>query len=215
MCHFQTKNDDIIFSPSQGKRRYTYVLGTFNFAGYTPYSLNVLIDTGVTVSSCKQNAIPKEKCLLMKHPILVTGIDGNHTSIQFKAKNIAIWLNDSKFIIPKNLCFPYMHGDFLLGNNIIYKYLPKQIQKKAISLSINNVLIHIPQLEQHKYICDKEFAPVPLGDLTPIIKTIDESHWIYKILEENFSEHPLKLWQRSPRYCSLKLKDPNDSITKA
>ena len=69
-----------------------------------------------------------------------------------------------------------------------------QIQEKAISLSINNVLIHIPLLEQHKYICDTEFALVPHGDLTSIIKTIDESHWIYKILEENFSENPLKLW---------------------
>ena len=53
---------------------------------------------------------------------------------------------------------------------------------------------------------------MPRGDLTPTIKTIDESHWIYKILEENFSEHPLKLWQCSPRYCSLKLKDPNAII---
>jgi len=26
----------------------------------------------------------------MKHPILVTGIDGNHTSIQFKAKDVAV-----------------------------------------------------------------------------------------------------------------------------
>ena len=137
---------------------------TFNFAGYKPYSLSVLIDTGATVSSCKWNAIPKEKWALMKHPILVTGIDGNHTSIQFKAKNIAIWLNDSKFIIPKILCFPYMHGDFHLGNNFIYKYHPIQIQEKVISLSINNVLIHIPLLEQHKYICDKECASVPRGD---------------------------------------------------
>ena len=82
----------------------------------------------------------------MKYPILVTEIDGNHSSIQFMAKNIAIWLNDSKFIIPKILCFPYMHGDFLLGNNFIYKYLPMQIQEQAISFSINNILIYIPLL---------------------------------------------------------------------
>ena len=88
----------------------------------------------------------------MKHLILVTGIDGNHTSIQFKDKNISILLNDSKFIIPKILCFPYMHGNFLLENKFIYKYLPMQIQEKTILLSINNVLIHIPLLEQHKYI---------------------------------------------------------------
>ena len=35
------------------------------------------------------------------------------------------------------------------------------------------------------------------------------SHWIYKILEENFSEDPLKLWSRNPHICGLKLKDPN------
>ena len=28
-------------------------------------------------------------------------------------------------------------------------------------------------------------------------------------MKENFSENSLKLWQRSLRYCSLKLKDPN------
>ena len=32
------------------------------------------------------------------------------------------------------------------------------------------------------------------GEMTPIIKAIDESHWIYKILKENFNENPLKLW---------------------
>ena len=207
--HFQSKNDEIIFSPSQGKKRYTYVQGTFNFAGYKPYSLCILIDTGATISSCKWNAIPKEKWTLMKHPILVTGIDGNHTSIQFKAKDVAVWLGDSKFIIPKILCFPYMHGDFLLGNNFIHKYLPMHIYEKSISLSIKNTLVNIDLLTQHKYVCDKEFAPVPRGEITPIIKVIDESHWIYKILEENFSEDPLKLWSRSPRYCTLKLRDPN------
>ena len=52
-------------------------------------------------------------------PILVTGTDGNNTSIQFKAKDVAIWLGDHKFIITKLLCFPYMHGDLLLRNNFI------------------------------------------------------------------------------------------------
>ena len=80
----------LFFSLGQRKRRYTYVLGTFNFSGYKSYSLCVLIDIGVTINSCKWNAIQKEKWKLMKHPILVTGINGNHTSIQFKAKNIAI-----------------------------------------------------------------------------------------------------------------------------
>ena len=83
------------------------------------------------------------------------------------------------------------------------------IYEKCIALSIKNTLVNISLLEQHKYVCEKEFAPVPRGEMTPIIKAIDKSHRIYKILEENFSKHPLKLWQRSPRYCSLKLKDLN------
>ena len=83
------------------------------------------------------------------------------------------------------------------------------IYEKSIALSIKNTLVHIPLLEQHKYICEKEFVPVTRGEMTPIIKAIDESHWIYKILEENFSDDPLKLWSRSLRFCSLKLRDPN------
>lgn len=31
----------------------------------------------------KKNAIPKEKWVLMKHPILVTGIDGGNSEIGF------------------------------------------------------------------------------------------------------------------------------------
>ena len=189
--HLQTKNDEIIFSPNQGKKRHTYVQGTFNFAGYKPYSLSVLMDTGATTSSCKWNAIPKEKWNLMKNPILVTGIDGNNTTIQFKAKDIPIWLGENKFIIPKILCFPYMHGDFLLGNNFLYKYLPMHIYEKGIALTVKNTLVQIPLLEQYKHICHKDFSPIPRGEMTPIINIIDESHWIYKILKENFSENPL------------------------
>ena len=191
--HFQTKNDEIIFSPSQGKKRYTYVMGTFNFWGYKPYTLNILIDTGATICTCKWNAIPKEKWVLMKHPILVTGIDGGNTEIQFKAKNISIWMGNTKFVIPKIICFPYMHGDILLGNNFIYQYLPMHIYEKELALTVKSTLVHIPLLEQHKYVCNRDFAPVPRGEMTPIIKAIDESHWIYKVLEENFSEDPLKL----------------------
>ena len=45
--------------------------------------------------------------------------------------------------------------------------------------------------------------------MPPIIKPLDESQQIYKNFEENFSEYPLKLWSRSSRFCTLKLRDPN------
>lgn len=44
------------------------------------------------------------------------------------------------------------------------------------------------------------------------IKTLNESHSVYEILEVKFSEDPLKLWSRKPRYYSLKLRDPNTII---
>lgn len=35
---------------------------------------------------------------------------------------------------------------------------------------------------------------------------------MFKILENNFSEELLKLWENSPRYCEIKLKNPNKII---
>ena len=41
---------------------------------------------------------------------------------------------------------------------------------------------------------------------------VTTNHWLFKILENNFSEEPLKLWENSPRYCEIKLKNPNKII---
>lgn len=60
MYHILTKNEDILFAPSQGKKRYTYVSGEFKFANYKPYSLCSLIDTGAIVCACRPNALPPE-----------------------------------------------------------------------------------------------------------------------------------------------------------
>lgn len=86
MYHILTRNEDILFAPSQGKTRYTYVLGEFKFAGYKPYSLCSLIDTGATVCACRPNALPPEKWTLMKHPINVTGIKGKDIKIEHRLK---------------------------------------------------------------------------------------------------------------------------------
>ena len=51
--HIQTKSDEIICTPNQGKKKFIYILGIFNFAGYKPYNLNVLVDTGATVCSAR------------------------------------------------------------------------------------------------------------------------------------------------------------------
>ena len=121
-------------------------------------------------------------------------------------------MSNKKYVIPKILRFPNMHGDFLLGNNFISNYLPMQIHYKCVALTLKkkesvNILI----LEQHKYKCLSDFTLAKRGEshtnALDLISTLDSSHWIYKILEENFSEDPLKLWLKSPRFCSLKLKN--------
>jgi hypothetical protein len=154
----------------------------------------------------------------MKHPINITGIKGKGIKIENKAKKVAIWLNGVKYIIPKIIAFPEMNGDILLGNNFIFAYYPILMDTGYIALNINNGINKIPFLPQHKYKCHKGFAPSQRGDQTAkteIIKiesnkinTLSEKHWVYKILEENFSEDPLKLWEKSPRYCALKLRNP-------
>lgn len=219
-------NENILFAPSQGKKKYTYVLGEFKFTSYKPYSLCSLIDTGATVCACRPNALPPEKWTLMKHPINVTGIKGKDIKIEHKAKKVAIWLNGVKYIIPKIIAFPEMNGDVLLGNNFIFAYYPILLDTGYIALDINNGIHKIPFLPQHKYKCHKDFAPSKRGDPETIdqldkpepsekhfgktkIQVLSEKHWVYKILEENFSEDPLKLWSKSPRYCALKLRNPD------
>jgi hypothetical protein len=97
----------LFFSPSQGKKRYIYVLGNFNFLGYKPYSLSVFIDTGATICSCRWNALPSEKWTLMKSPIAIKGIDGKETKIEYKAKNVAIWMSNNKLGIINLLFINY------------------------------------------------------------------------------------------------------------
>ena len=80
---FKQEMKRLFFSPSQGKKRYMYILGNFNFLGYKPYSLSVLIDTGATICSCIWNVLPSKKWMLMKSPIFVKGIE---TKIEYKAK---------------------------------------------------------------------------------------------------------------------------------
>jgi hypothetical protein len=64
-------------------------------------------------------------------------------------------------------------------------------------LTLKKELVDILLLEQHKYKCLSDFTPTKLGEshtnALELISTLDSSHWIYKILEENFSEDPLKL----------------------
>ncbi|XP_059663376.1 uncharacterized protein LOC132309041 [Cornus florida] len=208
--HFRTGKDEFLIAPSQGKKRkYTYVNGILNFKGYKPYSLCVLIDTGATTSCCHYNALPSEKWQQMKHPIGVQGIDAEAplNVIQFKAKDVAIWLNDKKFIIPKILCFPYMHGDFILGCNFIYSYLPLQLNEKTISLTQKDqTVVEIPIQENLASVCNEKFSP-PKRDSDALV--LQDTHWLYNSLRQNFAENPLTLWKRSPRFCRLQLKNRN------
>lgn len=75
-------------------------------------------------------------------------------------------MGDTKFIYPKIKCFPYMHRDILLGNNFIFINICM-----CISM-IYNIRYYLSLLEQHKYVCDRDFAPLPKGEMTPIIKLL-------------------------------------------
>jgi hypothetical protein len=109
------------------------------------YSLSILIDIGAIISSRRWNALPLEKMDAYEESyyIAVKGIDAKETIREYKEKNISIWMNKNKFVIPKILFFPNMHGDILLGNNFINNYLPMQIHHKYIALTLQNELVTV------------------------------------------------------------------------
>jgi len=156
---YSMRYEEIIFAPKQG-RRFNYIKGTLRFNGYRHYSLSTLLDTGVIVCSCREIAIPIEFWEPMKYPIKITGISVHKTTIQNKAKNVEIWFNERKFVIPKLLCFPDMHGDLVLGNNFIEQYLPMIVEKQIVSLQIDKLeQIKIPLLDRPRYKCSEGFSP--------------------------------------------------------
>ena len=99
----------------------------------------------------------------MKYPIKITGISAHKTTIQNKAKNVEIWFDERKFVIPKLLCFPDMHGDMVLGNNSIEQYLPMIVEKQTVSLHVGKIdnleQIKIPLLDGQRYKCSRVFRP--------------------------------------------------------
>ena len=68
-----------------------------------------------------------------------------------------------------------MHGDFILGNNLIDNYLPMHIYPKSIGLTLEKELVDISLIPKHQYECEKGLAPTKRGDnaLTPMF-TLDE-----------------------------------------
>ena len=53
-----------------------------------------------------------------------------------------------------------MHGDFILWNNFISKYLQMTINNGSLGLTLNKEMVEIPFLQQHKYKCDSGFSPI-------------------------------------------------------
>ena len=152
----------------------------------------------------------------MKYPIKITGISAHKTTIQNKAKNVEIWFDERKFVIPKLLCFPDMHGDMVLGNNFIEQYLPMIVEKQTVSLHVGKIdnleQIKIPLLDGPRYKCSEGFSPKKNSDTVKINEEtceLEQTHWLYRSLKENFSDNPLKLWNRSPRFCKIELRDEN------
>ena len=199
-------DDEYIFSAKQSKKKYLYVQAKFYFPFYKPYTLDVLLDTGATTCCGRWQSLPTEQWIKLKTPIPAIGIDGHPTFLEYKAKNVPVILGNEKFIIPKILCFPIMHGDFILGNNFTRLYLPMEWHKHNIILT-SNKKVKIPILPHHVNKCETGFTPVPHH-----ILTLDETHWMFPKLKDNFSDNPLHLWDRSPRYCTLKLNDPTKVI---
>jgi hypothetical protein len=85
-------------------------------------------------------------------------------------------MDNNKFVIKKILCFPNMHGDFLLGNNFVSNYLLMQIH---LALTLKKELVNIPILEQYKYKCMSDFALTKHGEsYIQTINTLYSSHCI-------------------------------------
>ena len=66
-------------------------------------------------------------------------MDTESKHIQSK-KCSSFLFNKKKFVIPKILCFPNMHGDILLENNFPSNYLPMQFHLKHDGLTLKKEL---------------------------------------------------------------------------
>ncbi|XP_043710384.1 uncharacterized protein LOC122659324 [Telopea speciosissima] len=139
----------------------------------------------------------------MDKPVFVSGISGPSVTLEYKALNIPITLGGKQFIIPKITCFPNMHGDFILGTNFLFNYMPITILPRAFRIQHPTGIVDLKLLSSHSYVCDKGFTQEPI-----IVSVIDQKHWIYDKLKPNFSNNPLLLWDKSPRFCSIKLDHP-------
>lgn len=79
----------------------------------------------------------------MKTPIMIT--DSQELMVErqkynIKHKMFQFFINKKKFVIPKILCFPNMHGDILLENNFPSNYLPMQFHLKHVGLTLKKEL---------------------------------------------------------------------------
>lgn len=117
------------------KKKSIFILRHLNFFGYKLYSLNALIDTGAKISSCRLNTILIKKWVFIKYLILIIGNDGYETKINLKAKKVSLWLNSKKFIILKIMCFPNMHSDNFVGNNLLSQCYLIRINHDQIELT--------------------------------------------------------------------------------
>ena len=55
------------------------------------------------------------------------------------------------------------------------------INNRSLGLTLNKEMVEIPLLQQHKYKCDRGFSSVRKGEMSPIIKVLEETHWLYEI----------------------------------
>jgi hypothetical protein len=94
-----------------------------------------------------------------------------------------------------------MNDDLLPGNDFLLNYLFIQNHHKYIALTLKKRMLILDYTNNTSISAHKSHLQM--------INVLDSSHWIYKSLEENFSEDHIKLWSRNPRFWRLKLLDLN------
>lgn len=101
----------------------TYIKVGFRFTGYKAFQLHGYVDTGASTCVASKNIIPEEIWEDVKNPIHVNIANGSSVQIKRVARDIDIYINNTKFRVPK--IYEQESGiDFIIGNSFLRKYQP-------------------------------------------------------------------------------------------
>ncbi|MQL89973.1 hypothetical protein Taro_022554, partial [Colocasia esculenta] len=133
----------------------------------------------------------------LAEPKFFSGIIGEISSTHV-AREVPIYILDKndieeKFIIPELYLINQPIGKMILGNNFINKYSPITIDR----------LYNIFTKEQKQIIIPRYFMLKQKHTIKTFSETFESQ--FMNSLAELFSDNPLKLFDRSPRFCKLEL----------